>query len=333
MNNTFRRILVTGGAGYIGSHMVRFLMDAGYSPVVFDDLSTGHVEFLLEGVPFIQGDLTRPEDVERAFSQFQFAAVIHFAGVIRVEESVIDPDKYLQNNVDGSRNLVEGCLKHDLKNVIFSSTCAVYAEGQGDKIKESFYLAPKSPYGMTKKQVEDILIDTGKTFGLNYIILRYFNACGAHASGQIGEWHEPETHLIPNIFRTVLAGKELTIFGNDYQTRDGTCVRDYIHLDDLCAGHLAALDLLLKGGSSGIYNLGTECGATVLEVISAVEKASGRKVKYRFGPRRSGDLAFLVADASKAACELRWTAKKTLSDAIHSAWKWEQKLAALQKYM
>jgi UDP-glucose 4-epimerase len=328
MVESAEKILVTGGAGYIGSHMVRFLIDAGYSPVVFDNLSTGHQEFLLDGVPFIKGDLRETGDLEKVFSLSPFAAVIHFAGAALVEESVVDPDKYFQNNVVGSRHLVQACLKHGLKNFIFSSTCAVYGENMNEKIKETLPLAPKNPYGMTKKMVEDMLIDAGAASGLRYVILRYFNACGAHASGEIGEWHDPETHLIPNIFRSVLAGRELTVFGDHYSTRDGTCVRDYIHLDDLCAGHLSALGLLLKGGAPGIYNLGTAHGASVQEVIAAVEKVIARKVRYQIGPPRSGDPAFLVADASKAFREMGWAAKKTLHDAIESSWKWEQNLSS-----
>jgi UDP-glucose-4-epimerase GalE len=318
-----KSILVTGGAGYIGSNMVRFLLKRGWTPVVFDNLSTGHRSFVPQGVPLVKGDLREPRDVERAFARLDFKAVMHFGAASVVQESVENPEKYYKNNVQGSQNLIDACLRHGIKYFIFSSTAAVYGDSKGKKIKESTLLKPKNPYGETKLKVEGALQKAGRENGLKYILLRYFNACGAHPSGEIGEWHNPETHLIPNVLRAVLGKRQLTVYGQDYPTPDGTCVRDYIHVEDLASAHWAALQHLLKGGESDIFNLGTGHGASVKEIISMVEEVTGKKVPYSVGSRRSGDPAYLVADPSKVQRKIGWKAQKTIRQAVASAWKWE----------
>jgi UDP-glucose-4-epimerase GalE len=303
--------------------MVRFLLGHGWSPVIFDNLSTGHRSFVPSGVPLINGDLRKPRDIARAMAKRDFLAVMHFGAASIVPESVRYPGKYFRNNVLGSRNLINACLGHGVRYFIFSSTAAVYGEAKERKIKETVPLHPKNPYGETKLKVEGLLHEAGRDKGLKYIILRYFNACGAHASAVIGEWHDPETHLIPNVLRAVRGEKQLAVYGKDYPTPDGTCVRDYIHVEDLAAAHWAALKHLLKGGDSDIFNLGTGKGASVKEIIAMVEKVTGKKVPYILAPRRSGDPAYLVADPSKVCRQTGWKAKKTLRQAIASAWKWE----------
>jgi UDP-glucose 4-epimerase len=315
-----KHILVSGGAGYIGSHMVRALVSAGYMPVVVDNLSTGHRALVPKGVPFIKADLRNLTAVKKIFRQ-KFDAVMHFAGLIAVGESVKEPLKYYENNVVGSLNLIACAAEAKVPHFIFSSTAAVYVAG-AKRLTEKGKLGPVNPYGDNKLMIERVLEDVSGKGLLRYAALRYFNACGAHSSGETGEWHEPETHLIPNVLRAARSGGAVKVFGDDYPTKDGTCIRDYIHVEDLCSGHLAALKALMKGHKSGAFNLGTGHGYSVLEVIRTAEKVTGKKIKIVMGKRRSGDAVSLVADPSRAAREFKWKAKRNLTDAVASAWAW-----------
>ena len=316
-----KHILVTGGAGYIGSHMVRALKAAGCTPIVVDNLSTGHRALVPRGVAFVKADLRDLAAMKKLFRQ-KFDAVMHFAGLIAVGESVKKPLTYYENNVAGSLNLIGCTSKAGVPYFIFSSTAAVYVSG-ARRLTEKVKLGPVNPYGENKLMVERILADLCTKGLLRYAALRYFNACGAHSSGETGEWHEPETHLIPNVLRAARTGGKVKVFGDDYPTKDGTCIRDYIHVEDLCAGHLAALKALMKGHKGGAFNLGTGHGYSVLEVIRAAEKVTGKKIKVVMDKRRSGDAVSLVADPSKALREFKWKAQRNLMDAVTSAWAWE----------
>lgn len=318
-----KRILVTGGAGYIGSHMVRALMAAGHTPVVVDNLSTGHRALVPKGVLFIKADLRNLPAVKKIFRR-KFDAVMHFAGLIAVGESVRKPLEYYENNVVGSLHLIAGAAEAKVPYFIFSSTAAVYVAG-AKRLGEKGKLGPMNPYGDNKLMIEQVLEDLSGKRLLRYAALRYFNACGAHSSGETGEWHEPETHLIPNVLKAARRGTAVKVFGDDYPTKDGTCIRDYIHVEDLCAGHLAALKALMKGHKSGAFNLGTGHGYSVLEVIRTAEKVTGKKIKVVMEKRRSGDAVSLVADPSLALREFKWQAKHTLTNAVASAWAWENK--------
>ena len=318
-----KRILVTGGAGYIGSHMVRHLLAAGYTPVVVDNLSTGHRVLVPRGVTFIKADLRDAAVVTRIFRQ-KFDALMHFAGLIAVGESVREPLKYYEHNVVGSLNLIAGAARAKVPHFIFSSTAAVYVPGQR-RLAEKAGLGPVNPYGENKLMIERVLADLAKKGLLKYAALRYFNACGAHSSGETGEWHEPETHLIPNVLKAARLGKKIRVFGDDYPTKDGTCVRDYIHVDDLCEGHLAALKALVKGHKGGAFNLGTGRGHSVLDVIRTAQEITGRKIKVVVDGRRKGDAVSLVADPSLAWRHLKWKSRRSLKDAVASAWAWEMR--------
>lgn len=316
-----KNILVIGGAGYIGSHMARFLLESGFNPVIFDNLSTGHKEFIPKKTAFIKGDLRVEKDIHKAFVKYPIDTVMHFAASSLVGESVQNPLKYYENNVCACVNLLKAMREHKLKKIIFSSTAAVYGEPETLPIKEDSVIKPANPYGRSKRMIEKILEDTALTGCLSYIALRYFNAAGAHPSGEIGEKHDPETHLITNILKAAKGDKkELTIFGNDYPTKDGTCVRDYIHVQDLCFAHLLALKALKGKIKNEIFNLGNGNGYSIKEVIETAEKVTGKKIKIKIGPRRPGDPAQLIASAQKAKEMLGWQAQYGLEEIISTAW-------------
>ena len=320
------KILVAGGAGYIGSTMVRRLAEAGHKPVIFDNLSTGHRRLILKGSVFIEGDLRNFKDIHSALKKYSVDAVFHFAAAALVGESVTNPLKYYDNNVLATVQLLKAMQLTRVKKFIISSTCAVFGEPKRIPILEEDPKSPANPYGQTKWMIETMLADHAKATDLRYIALRYFNACGAHSSGDIGEIHEPEAHLIPNILK-VLTGekKELQIFGDDYDTPDGTCVRDYVHVEDLAEAHLLALEYLKKGKKSDAFNLGSGTGYSVKEIVHMVEKITGKKVKFKIAPRRPGDPARLIATSAKAGKVLGWRPKKSLEDIVRSAWSWESK--------
>ncbi len=318
-------VLVTGGAGYIGSHTVRVLQQAGYGVVILDNFSRGHRQ-AVEGYTVIEGDTAERNKLAALFREFQISAVIHFAAHSLVGESVEKPDLYYHNNVLGGLNLLEAVMDAGVKDFVFSSSAAVYGEPEETPVGEEHPLKPYNPYGETKVVIERALYYFKQVFGLNSVSLRYFNAAGAALSGGIGEDHDPETHLVPIVLQSVLGQREkVTVFGNDYPTADGTAVRDYIHVDDLAEAHLLALETLLQGRQSQVYNLGNGKGFSVLEVIKAVEKVTGKAVPYEFGPRRSGDPAVLVAGAKKAERDLGWRPKTTaLEKIVESAWQWHR---------
>lgn len=325
-------ILVTGGAGYIGSHCVLKLKEAGEKVVVFDNLSTGHIETIEKlGVEFVQGDLRNSADIEELFDRYEIDAVVHFAAFSQVGESVKEPYKYFQNNVCGSLNLLEAMVKNGCKKIVFSSTAATYGEPVYTPIDENHPQKPINPYGETKLTVEMIMDDFDKAYGLKSVRLRYFNVAGADEAGRIGEWHEPETHLIPNVLKAALgSGKTFKLFGDDYDTKDGTCVRDYIDVNDLIDAHLLALKYLQNGGDTNVFNLGTKTGNTVKEVFAACENVTGMKIPQETCPRREGDPATLVADNTKALMTLGWKPSRTLEKSVQSAWAWEQILTNRQ---
>lgn len=325
MNRNNCNILVTGGAGYIGSHTVRLLVEAGYSPVVLDNLVFGHQEAVIDKeVTFIKGDIADKSLLEKIFAQFKFDAVMHFAAYAYVGESVQNPAKYYFNNVCAPLVLLDVMRKNDCNNFIFSSTCATYGNPVYTPIDEKHPQNPINPYGESKYMLEKILKDYGKAYDLRYVFLRYFNAAGASADAKIGEDHDPETHLIPLILDAAKGSRpHITVFGTDYDTPDGTCIRDYIHIVDLGRAHLKALNHLLQHGQSVICNLGTGKGASVKEVIRTAEEVTGLKIPVQYGERRPGDPPLLVADPSLAKEVLGWEAEyKDLKDIISTAWKW-----------
>lgn len=318
-------ILVTGGAGYIGSHCVQQLLAGGRQVVVLDNLTTGHHRFVLS--PKFEVVDTRESDaLKKVFAKYQISAVMHFAACSYVGESVVDPAKYYANNIDGTLKLLTAMREANVNRFIFSSTCAVYGYPQKLPLTETHPMSPVNPYGFSKRVVEEMMKDFSEAYGLNYVSLRYFNAAGADPSGKLGEMHNPETHLIPLILQSI-SGRHsgIKIFGTDYETPDGTCVRDYIHIHDIARAHLLSLDYLENGGLSSIFNLGTSHGHSVKEVIAACEKVTGKKVPVTLGDRRPGDPPALVADATKAKEVLGWEPKyHDLLPIIETAWAWEQ---------
>jgi UDP-arabinose 4-epimerase len=319
-------ILVTGGAGYIGSHACKALANAGYLPVVYDNLSRGHAHAVKWG-PLERGDLLDRARLDEVMARHRPTAVVHFAALAYVGESVAEPLAYYRNNVAGSLTLVEAAQAAGIGAFVFSSTCAIYGSVSGAPIVEDTPVAPINPYGASKAMVERILRDAAAAGGPRAICLRYFNACGADPEGEIGEDHEPETHLIP---RAAMAASgqidALDIFGEDWPTPDGTCVRDYIHVADLADAHVAALRALRSGSAGGAYNLGVGRGFSVREIVDAMARVSGRKVPVRIGPRRAGDPATLTADASAARKALGWVPRIVEIDAIvDSAWRWHMR--------
>ena len=320
-----KKVLVTGGGGYIGSHVVKALLEAGDEVVTFDNLSEGHREAVVGG-DLVQGDLSDGPLLQSLFSKYEFDAVMHFAANCRVGESVEDPEKYYKNNVSNLLNLLAVMRRHRVKRIIFSSTAAVYGDPAATPIAESHTLKPINPYGFTKFVVENILGDYSRAYGLRSVSLRYFNAAGADPSGRLGESHDPETHLIPRVL-AVASGRlaEVEVFGTDYPTEDGTCIRDYIHVNDLALAHLAALEHLRGGGENLIVNLGNSRGYSVKEIIRAAEGITQRKIRVVHSPRRAGDPPVLVCDNSQARRQLHWQPKiSSLEEIIQTAWNWEQ---------
>lgn len=319
------KVLVTGGAGYIGSHACKALAASGFTPVTFDSLSGGHREAVKWG-PLEEGDLLDRDRVARLFKDHEFAGVMHFAAYIAVGESVADPGKYYRNNVGGTITLLDAMVEHGVKPLVFSSTAAVYGTPEVVPIPESAPLMPINPYGRSKLTSERMIDDFATAHGIRYAVLRYFNACGADADGETGECHEPETHLIPLALDAAGGKGELTVFGEDYPTRDGTCVRDYINVTDLAEAHVAALQSLLDGGNSMALNLGTGHGISNREVLDAIARVTGNPVPHTVGERRPGDPAELVADPSLAEKTLGWRAQNSDIDTIvETAWRWHRR--------
>lgn len=316
-------ILVTGGAGYIGSHTVAELLEQGKEVVVIDNLQTGHKDALLGGKLY-EGDLRDKELLKRLFAENKIEAVIHFAANSLVGESMKDPVKYFDNNVYGTLCLLEAMDKANVRKIVFSSTAATYGEPEKVPIEESDPTHPTNVYGETKLTMERMMAWFDQVLGIKYVALRYFNAAGAHASGKIGEDHDPETHLVPLILQAALGQRDsIKIFGDDYNTPDGTCIRDYIHVSDLADAHLRAVEHLLGGGDSDVFNLGSGQGFSVKEMIEAVREVTGRDFPVQVTPRRSGDPAVLVASSDKARSVLGWKpSRDNLQDIIGSAWGW-----------
>lgn len=316
-----KHVLVVGGAGFIGSHMVLALQQAGYQPIVLDNLSKGHRNAVINA-PLIVGDMADSKLLHELFTTYSFAAVMHFASFIEVAESVQFPDKYYQNNVVATLTLMDVMLQHHIQNFIFSSSAAVYGNPNTSLITESHPLKPINPYGRSKLLVENVLEELSHSMNLHYAALRYFNAAGSDPLGRIGEWHEPESHLIPNVLRAAERQTEIVVHGNHYSTPDGTCVRDYIHVLDLCEAHLLAMQALFAGKKKLVCNLGTGTGHSVLEVIAAARRVTGRHIATRIGAARLGDPAILVADSRFAQQELNWQPRYShLDNILEHAWK------------
>lgn len=322
-----KNILVTGGAGYIGSHCCKELFNKGYNPIAFDNLVYGHQENVKWG-DFFKGDIGNPNDLETFFGKYKIDAVIHFAAYAYVGESVTNPQKYYQNNLKNTIILLDYILKKKIAYFIFSSTCATYGDPVRLPLDENHPQAPVNSYGRSKKMIEEILKDYGKAYGLKFMGLRYFNAAGADPKAETGEKHDPETHLIPLVL-DVAAGKRdsIQVFGADYDTKDGSCIRDYVHVSDLASAHVLALEKLKKEESSGFINLGTGQGHSVLEVIKKASRITGKKIVFRTVNKRPGDPPALVASNKKAVTELGWNLKYArLDDIIKTAWNWHKKL-------
>ncbi len=318
-------ILITGGAGYIGSHTAKAIRKAGYQPIVYDNLSRGFKELVKFG-PLVVGDLHDSTQLSAAIAEYMPVACIHFAAFAYVGESVSNPGLYYRNNVGGSLNLIENLLAGGVNKIVFSSSCATYGQPDVDLISETTPQRPINPYGHSKLMVEQLLKDFEISHGLKSVGLRYFNACGADADGEIGEMHDPEPHLIPRIIMAAM-GKipHIDVMGTDYPTPDGTAIRDYIHVEDLAQAHVQAMNYLLAGGASDVFNLGTGKGHSVKEVIAAVKRASNRDVPVNYAPRRSGDPAHLVADNSKAKKVLGFEPKyMEIEKSVRTAWRWHE---------
>lgn len=323
-----KNILVVGGAGYIGSHMVKMLLAAGHSVVTMDDFSTGHRNAVAGG-EIVEGSIGDPTLLRQVFSVHQFDGVMHFASYIQVGESMNAPAKYYLNNVANTLALATAMVRFGVRALVFSSTAAVYGNPQYVPIDESHPIQPVNPYGRSKWMVEQILEDFDRAYGLKSIRLRYFNAAGADPDGQLGERHDPETHLIPLALQ-VASGRRnaLQVFGRDYETYDGTCVRDYVHVHDLCRAHLLALNRLCDDGGSAAYNLGNGVGFSVQQVIQAVKRVTGKPIRVQDSPRRPGDPAVLLAESQRARVELAWEREfSDLETIIEHAWQWEQKVS------
>ncbi len=316
-------ILVTGGAGYIGSHAIKQLLKRGYEVVAFDNLSEGHREFVLCD-DFVEGDLLDLEVLKETFECYSIGAVMHFAALTKVGESVENPQKYYQNNVIGGLNLLCVMLEHKVNDFIFSSSAAVYGDPSEVPIPEDHPKKPINPYGRTKWIFEQILEDYTRAYGMRCVSLRYFNAAGSDSDGRIGEWHEPETHLIPIVLEAALGRRDhIEIFGIDYDAPDGTCIRDFIHVTDLAEAHVLALEQLKQGETNKVYNLGTGRGHSVRQVIETCRRVTGKEIKIVEGPRRPGDPPVLVADSSRAKRELSWIPRYPELEAIvETAWSW-----------
>lgn len=327
-------VLIVGGAGYIGSHMALMLAEQGWGVTVFDNLARGHRD-AVHGA-FVEGDLLVQEDLTRLFANHTFDLVLHFAAFAYVGESVEQPLLYYRNNFAGTLNLLEAMQAHGLDKLVFSSTCATYGEPHAIPIPEDHPQRPINPYGASKLMVEQILRDAAVAYGLQSVALRYFNAAGCDAQGRLGERHDPETHLIPLVLQEALrvqrsrdpADTRLVVFGDDYATPDGTCVRDYIHVTDLCSAHLRAAERLLDGHCAGFeaYNLGNGKGYSVLEVIAACRRVTGLDIRYRLAPRRHGDPAQLVGSAVRAGDVLKWQPRYAeIDEMVGTAWSWMER--------
>ena len=323
-------ILVVGGAGYIGSHMVEMLLEQGHRVVTLDDLSNGHRDAVLGG-EFVQGNVGDAALLDQVFGVHYFDGVMHFASYIQVGESVIHPAKYYHNNVTTTLVLLDAMRRHNVRNFIFSSTAAIFGEPHYTPIDEKHPEHPINPYGRTKRMVEEILSDYDQAYGLKSVCLRYFNAAGADPEGRLGERHDPETHLVPLVLQAASGRREaISVFGRDYDTPDGTCIRDYIHIVDLCGAHLLALEQLVAGGESAAYNLGNGSGFSVQEVIDTAREVTGREIRVIDAPRRAGDPARLVADSRLARERLGWNPQfNDLHTIIQHAWNWERKMAGV----
>lgn len=321
-----RNVLVTGGAGYIGAHACKVLAAAGYVPVAFDNFSTGWEEAVKFG-PLARGDLMDRASIDAAFATYRPIAVMHFAAKSLVGESMSNPGKYWRENVNGALNLVEAAVDAGCLNFVFSSTCATYGDQDGVLLDENTPQHPINAYGASKKAIEEILKNFGAAFGLNHVIFRYFNVAGADPDAQVGEQHRPETHLIPLMLDAIEGRRPaLTVFGRDYPTPDGTCVRDYVHVMDLVDAHVKGLEWLLSGKGNRVFNLGTGKGFSVREVIDASRAVTNRDVPTVEGPRRAGDAAALVSGSTRAREELGWQpTRSTLPQMIRDAWAWSQK--------
>lgn len=319
------KVLVTGGAGYIGSHVAKHLADQDHDVLVFDDFSTGHREFA-DSKRLFEGTLSDYGQIDRCVKLFGPDAVMHFAAKALVGEGEALPLSYYRANVMNSINLFSAAIENGCRHVVFSSSAATYGMPKKTPIKETAAKEPINTYGKTKLMIEDVLRDLGEKGLCRYVILRYFNAAGASSKFGIGEWHVPETHLIPNILTSLVDGTEVKVFGDDYPTPDGTCVRDYIHVDDLAEGHALALEHIAKGGESEVLNLGSERGFSIMEIIKEVGRVTGRKVRFKVAPRRPGDPPVLVADSHRAGRILKWKATRSLSDILSSAWKWHARI-------
>lgn len=319
-------ILVLGGAGYIGSHTVYELIDAGREVVVADNLITGFRAAVHPKAKFYQIDLRNRTELDELFENEEIDGVIHFAAFSQVGESMSKPLKYYENNLWGTTVLLQSMVAHGVDKIVFSSTAATYGEPERIPILENDRTQPTNCYGETKLAMEKMMRWTGGAHPLHYVALRYFNACGAHMSGSIGEAHNPETHLIPLILQVPLGKREkISIFGDDYPTKDGTCVRDYIHVTDLAQAHILALDYLMKGGESNVFNLGNGVGFTVKEVIDVARSVTGHPIPAEISPRRAGDPAQLVASSEKAKTVLGWKPQyDSLETIVDSAWKWHK---------
>jgi UDP-glucose 4-epimerase len=320
-------VLVCGGAGYIGSHTVSELLDRNEEVIVVDNLQKGHKPAVLEGVTLYTGDLRDESFLKNVFQENEIEAVIHFAADSLVGESVELPLQYYENNVYGTMCLLKVMTEFDVKKIVFSSTAATYGEAENIPIVETDPTVPTNPYGETKLAVEKMLKWSKQAYGLNYVVLRYFNVAGAHMEGKLGEDHQPETHLIPIILQVALGKREkIMIFGDDYNTADGTCIRDYIHVTDLADAHILAIEKLRKENESETYNLGNGNGFSVKEVIETAREVTGHPIPAEIAPRRAGDPAILIASSEKAINELGWKPKYAdLHTIINSAWNWFQK--------
>jgi UDP-glucose 4-epimerase len=315
-------ILICGGAGYIGSHVNKHLNARGFDTTVFDNLSYGHRELVKWGT-FIHGELSDVELLRRVFSERKIDAVVHLAAYAYVGESVTDPAKYYRNNVVSTLNLLDVMREYACEKIVFSSTCATYGIPERVPITEDMPQKPINPYGATKLLVERVFSDYASAYGLKYVVLRYFNAAGADPDGEIGEWHEPETHLIPLVLDAAAKRGSITVFGTDYPTRDGTCVRDYIHVSDLAKAHLLALDYLNRGGPGDCFNLGSAKGSSVFEVIGAAKKVSGGDFTVELAARRAGDPPALIGDSAKARRALGWEpAFCDIETIVRHAYQW-----------
>ena len=322
------KFLVIGGAGYIGSHFIREALEQGHSCIAYDNLSLGHKKAIPDSCPLVEANLLDKESLKRAIDEHCPDAVFHFAAYALVGESVTHPAKYYENNVEGVRGLLD-VLKEDGKSIplIFSSTCAVFGVPQSLPIKEGDPKNPISPYGRSKLMSEFLIEDYSKAYGLRGVALRYFNACGAHDSASIGEDHQPETHLIPNVIKSALGGKSLRIFGRDFDTADGTCVRDYIHVKDLAIAHIKAAGMLVDSdkGFYDVYQLGTGKGFSNLEIVKAVEEVIGKKIDFSFADRRPGDPPALYTSVEKASRDLKFSAEfSDLENIIRTAYLWHK---------